>query len=509
MAAPAKLISYTASDTARRFHASTAFVRGIMGPVGSGKSVACCFELFKKAQMQRASPDGIRRTRMLVVRNTLPQLETTTIKTWLDWFPEEIFGHMTRKPPYTQIVKYPLIDGTRVQMEVIFIALDKPEDVKKLLSLECTWIWFNEAREVEKEIVDAGTARVGRYPSKKDMPDNLPEGEEWPTYHGIIADTNPPDDEHWWHDAAEMDGWRRDGESGSLIPIEDIPEGQRWEFWNQPSGLSEDAENIRNLPPGYYKKISVGKTVEWINVYVHGKYGFVVDGLPVYRNSYNPKIHLAERPIPIDPFAKVKAGVDASGRNPSAIFAQIGNDGQIRKVHEFVCEDMGAELFAKLLRREINTVFPNNDIEWWGDPAAFYGQNLDERTYADVLKEHAKITIKPAPVQRIAPRIAAVESSFLRLGLGGKPAVMISPTCKTYVKGLSGGYKYKRLQTSGTARHAPEPDKNRYSDVQDADQYLMCGLGEYKRMTGKNTQHDNTRTSNNAVDLGGKEWKVI
>lgn len=509
MAQEVKLIEYKASPTGRRFHASSAFVRGIMGPVGSGKSVACCFELFAKAMRQHPGRDGIRRSRVLVVRNTLPQLETTTIKTWLDWFPEDVFGHMTRKPPYTQVVKYRMGDGTTMQMEVIFIALDKPEDVKKLLSLECTWIWYNEAREIEKEIVDAGTARVGRYPSVKDRPDDLPEDAPWPTCSGIIMDTNPPDDEHWWYKVAELDEWRREPESGNLTPMEDVPTTMRWEFWSQPSGRSPQAENVHNLPPGYYDKISIGKTIEWINVYVHGRYGFVMDGMPVYKNSYNPKIHLAETPIPIDPYAKVKAGVDCSGRNPAALFGQHAPDGQLKIVHELVCEGIGAELFAVMLAREINAVFPNNDIEWWGDPAGFFKQASDERTYVDILKAKAKVTVRPAPVIRSAPRIAAVESMLLRLGPGGKPAIIVSPTCKMFVRGLAGGYKYKRLQVSGGARYAPEPDKSvRYADVHDAGQYLVTGTGEYKKMTGRDRGHAGSGNSGRAVDLNSSEWKV-
>ena len=510
MASQAKLIGYTASRTAAHFHASTAFVRGLMGPVGSGKSVACCFELFHKAMGQRPGRDGVRRSRVLVVRNTLPQLETTTIKTWLDWFPEDIFGHMTRKPPYTQVVRYRMSDGTTMQMEVIFIALDKPEDVKKLLSLECTWIWFNEAREIEREIVDAGTARVGRYPSVKDRPDDLPEGEPWPTTSGIIMDTNPPDDSHWWYRSAEQDEWRREAESGSLTPLADIPDMMRWQFFSQPSGKSPDAENIANLPAGYYDKISVGKNIEWVNVYVHGRYGFVVDGLPVYRNSYNQKLHLAEKNLPIDPYGPVVAGVDCSGRNPAAIFSQTGFDGQVKLVWELVCEGMGAEIFATLLRREINTIFPQNNITWWGDPAGFTKREGDERTYADILKAKAGISVRPAPVIRTAPRIAAMESIMLRLGPGAKPALLISPACKVFVRGLSGGYKYKRLQTSGEARHAPEPEKDRFSDVQDAAQYLVCGLGEYNKMTGKNRDQAALpgRASSRAVDLNSKEWNL-
>lgn len=161
-------LDYNASKIGKQFHASPAFVRGVMGPVGSGKSVMCCMEIFNKAITATPCKDGIRRSRWLVVRNTTPQLETTTIKTWLAWFPEHVFGKMNLKPPINHLIKF-----NDVELEVIFLALDRPEDVKKLLSLECTGIWFNEAREILKEIIDAGTMRVGRYPSKKDKPDDV------------------------------------------------------------------------------------------------------------------------------------------------------------------------------------------------------------------------------------------------------------------------------------------------------------------------------------------------
>ena len=64
------------------------FFRGIRGPVGSGKSVACCVEVFRRALSRIKNDEGIRKSRWAIIRNTNPQLRTTTIKTWLDWFPE-------------------------------------------------------------------------------------------------------------------------------------------------------------------------------------------------------------------------------------------------------------------------------------------------------------------------------------------------------------------------------------------------------------------------------------
>ena len=64
---------------------------------------------------------------------------------------------------YTHLVNFGLGDKTTVELEVIFLALDKQEDVKKLLSLELTGVWINEAREIPKSIVDACTMRVAAF----------------------------------------------------------------------------------------------------------------------------------------------------------------------------------------------------------------------------------------------------------------------------------------------------------------------------------------------------------
>ena len=89
----------------KEFLKNDTFFRGIRGPVGSGKSVACCIEIIKRAISQKPNPDGIRKTRWAVIRNTNPQLKTTTIKTWLDWFPEDDWGGFTWSVPYTHKLK--------------------------------------------------------------------------------------------------------------------------------------------------------------------------------------------------------------------------------------------------------------------------------------------------------------------------------------------------------------------------------------------------------------------
>ena len=139
-------------EVIKTFMKDDSFFRGVRGPVGSGKSVSCCIEIFRRAAKQQASPDGKKKSRWAVIRNTNPQLKTTTMKTWLDWFPENIFGNFTYSVPFTHNIHI-----NDIELEVIFLALDRPEDVKKLLSLELTGVWINEAREIPKTIVDACT----------------------------------------------------------------------------------------------------------------------------------------------------------------------------------------------------------------------------------------------------------------------------------------------------------------------------------------------------------------
>ena len=53
---------------------------------------------------------------------------------------------------------------------------------------------------------------------------------------------------------------------------------------------------------------------------------------------------------------------------------------------------------------------------------------------------------------------------------------VIDPSCSVLRKGFMGGYRYSRVQVSGTERYREEPDKNEYSHPHDALQYLALGV---------------------------------
>jgi len=73
--------------------------------------------------------------------------------------------------------------------------------------------------------------------------------------------------------------------------------------------------------------------------------------------------------------------------------------------------------------------------------------------------------------------------------MDGKPALIISPVCTTLMAGLSGGYKFKKLQISGDERFHEKPDKTFESHVCESLHYGLMGAGEGdKALYGSNSK---------------------
>ena len=120
-------LNFSEAPTTWKFLQDDSFVRGIMGPVGSGKSYACCAEIFLRAVKQEPNADNIRKTRFAIIRNSYPELRTTTLKTWQEIFPESQFGTMRWSPPITHHIQLPPRGAAAgIDCEVIFLALDQP-----------------------------------------------------------------------------------------------------------------------------------------------------------------------------------------------------------------------------------------------------------------------------------------------------------------------------------------------------------------------------------------------
>lgn len=222
--------------------------------------------------MQAPNGEGLRKTRWAITRNTYPDLKNTTAKTWKDWFGHPKFGQFVAVAPFEHRMKFLLPDKTKVDAEIIFLAMDTEDDVKKLLSLELTGAYVNEAREVRKSVVNMIDGRIGRYPAMRDG---------GPSWYGMILDSNMPDTDHWMYAAYQdpKSGWEFFIQPGGVVKV-----GDEW----KPNAL---AENLVNLVPGYYAGQIADKDERWIQIHLAAEWGH----LNVEGTYYGDDILKAER----------------------------------------------------------------------------------------------------------------------------------------------------------------------------------------------------------------------
>lgn len=490
------------------------FAKCLRGPIGSGKSVTCVIDCIKTAMEQKPDEQGIRWSRGAVIRNTNPELKTTTIKTWLDWVPQA-WGKLNMAPPFSHHLRVRLPDETTMDCEVLFLSMDRPQDVKKMLSLELTWAWINEAREIKKEHVDAVSMRIGRFPAERNAS---------PTYPHFIMDTNAPSEDHWWpimSGEVAAPEWLTEQERINLV----LPDG--WKFWTQPPAAMElkdtdgrivsyddnpkrenayferDDGDRGGLKFDYYRRLMSGKDKRWIDVYVMNRYGTLSDGKAIYP-QFTAETHVLDREYVPGDQGEWVVGIDF-GLTPAAVFCQLGYLGRWVIFDELLGVDMGAKQFGKLIRRRIeewrNSTGLDPRIRFYGDPAGSGRAQTDATNPFQILRT-VSIDAFPAPTNDPDIRIESVQE-LLQEMVDGKPRLVVSPSCKNLIQGFEGGYHYRRLQVSGVERYEERPNKNRFSHPHDALQYAVIGGGEGRRLT---VGHNSPRTATVAKRAAGNPF---
>lgn len=518
--------TYETSPVAWAYKQDRSFASFIIGPVGSGKSVPSVQRILDIGSEQELSPDGKRRSRFAVVRNTMPELRSTTAVTYQQIYPADPFGEIIWRSPATHMI-HPA--GTDLEIEVNLIALDKPKDVKKLLSLELTGAFINEFREVPRSVVTRMTERVGRY--------NINERPN--TWSGLWGDTNPPDSDHWiykWHKEETPHGYSfhqqppgvlevkplRGGAEiidenfpeyqgiklssaevliyfrGSMqrvdCPIEIIPSaGRNWivnPWMENLAALSKVDHKSNPLGSGsYYGRALAGKTLEEVQSYLQGVYTFVMDGRRVVP-QYNDSVHAISN-LPIMQDQEIVVGMDIGGGTlqPSAIYFQRHPRGNYLVQLETVCYDLGVARFGTLVMEDIQKHFPghlekNMIGTFWGDPAGEKRDEIFETKSFDYLRNTHGWKVRAAPSQDPKMRIAAIAGPCERM-IDGKPGIMFAKERTPILrKGLMGGWYYKRVQASGDDRYADKPSKTPESHPCDGCGYGLLGMGEFAALGG-------------------------
>lgn len=438
------------------YYLNESFVSLIIGPIGSGKTFGSILKLDKLIYEQEPDDDGIIRTRTVIVRNTYQELKDTTIKSFIGFYGDLIkmnWGNLTA-----------MYKVDNIEAEFLFRSLDKPDDMRKLLSLEITYAYLNELRELPPEALTNVTSRLGRYPYPKDG--------KGATKAMCIADSNACDNEHWMY----------------KLFMEDRP--NNFALFLQPPALTEEgevnpeAENLDNLPYEYYRGQLAGKPQDWIDVMIKVKFIPMQTGKPVYP-EYNDQLHcIDERELmPPNPALPLICGGD-NGRWSSFLIGQQDPLGRVVIFDEINSDDISLTEFSKIISAHMKRYYPEFKFESWLDPWAANqrGQVTDDTMF----KVYNNAGLHPRTSHTGHPDTMreAVKKDMSQT-IAGQQKILISSKCKRLRKALNGSYQYKRINVSGE-RYADKPDKGAYSHVANAFEFLMDGTGSSRELKSSN-----------------------
>ncbi len=460
----------------KKFHEDrTARVKCLQGPFGSGKTTACVWDIFFISISQRPDKRGKRKIKWIVVKNTYRQMWTVVMPLWFKVFPQNNdhpdFKTNFNQAKMTHEIELKIFDGSILEMEVFFIsAAGANEETFK--GINATAVWFCEASDISPGVITTALTRGGRYPADE----NDVFCGDW---YGGIMDTNPPDIDDWLY--RMFNNYKDEG----------------WTIYKQPSGLSPEAENKQGKSPTYYQDMMVGKSQKWIDIYVHGREGFSMDGKLVFP-EYNDDMHCSKAPlIPIK--ARLIIGVDF-GLTPAAIFLQQNSSGSIFVLDEICLVESGVIRLAEAIKIKIAekfNSFSNEDILIVGDPAGRQRSQIDGiSTALEVLEANTGIKSVAAPTNAVQTRFEAVRLCLNRL-IDGKPGILIDRACKMLLKGFNGKYIFRTISRSYGDKTIDVPLDNEYTHIQDCLQYALLQTGQARELIRKPSEYNNNYTSIN------------
>lgn len=469
-------LNYTSVPTFARIHQDPNKYIFCMGPVGSGKSSGCIWHILLNGMCQVPQWDGVRRSRYGILRATYPALKSTVVKSWQNWFKDLVT--ITYDVPIRGSIKIPHPDGqTLVEIELIFIALDREEDVNKLQSLELTGAHLNECAEIPRAVHQMMKSRINRYP---DMASGAP------INPFIVADYNAVSTNHWLYNIAEEEKPGKHSfysQPPGLLRV-DSGESDVEDLSGNCYILNPNADNLENLPKDYYEEQVYGAQAEWVNVMIMNNYGMVRSGRPVYP-EYVDAVHFNQKLIGPIQGVPIIIGVDL-GLTPAAAFTQlVPGQGGINIFDELVTEDCSIRSFCEdILKPHLRNNYPKLSYELVIDPAAVIRSQNDKKAAAEIIKD-CGLNFRLGKSNNQLRRKEAIVYF-----LGKRDGLNVGPKCNYIRKGFISDFKYEKRHTAQmivtddtVGLYKEKWEKNIYSHVHEALQYaaLECTEGR----TGK------------------------
>lgn len=459
-----------------RFLQSRAFVPIIIGPVGSAKTLTSLRKLRRIGQMQGGKVDanGVlwRKARVGVIRESYPNLEKNTLPSWFRLHPESD-GKFTWKAPYTH--KMRLILGVDPEtgrpkdvcdFEIEFRAIGDRSVEEVCRGWEVVAVLIDEADLQPAALLSFLSGRVGR---SSDLDPSLVVD---PT---IILSLNAPYIDNWIYALAYENEFENLVDPALLAALDGRP---LVEVFIQPGGREPGAENLHNLPKGYYTIQAA------LNAHRPDYVARMIDNKPVpmqHGQPVNPQFDYGRhvRKIEFDPSRMLVIGFD-QGLTAAAVASQRTAEGAFRSLREAVSwlergktlRKIGPSAFGQMVRAMMAEHFPDvhpDRVRFPGDPAAWRARDNedDDRDWIRAFEKALGHKVHKAKTNKQGLRHEAIWRAQ-----AAHDGYAVDPECKHLIRGHLGGYRYQKADLSdGETRGHLQVADTIHTHVCDAEQY--------------------------------------
>lgn len=450
---------------AQAFVTGSERVRFLMGPVGSGKTTAALFSCLRYSARMPPCRDGVIRAKGMIVRADYRTLYKTTLPSWFMWFPPDFPGSNYNggaDRPATHTLKFQTPKGLTLDLTVEFQALgDKRiEDVAR--GWEGSWALMEEADLLDESALDFLFQRTNRYPRRELLIDNASLRRQ------VFGSLNPPGSPEHWIVRRFIKRLKSDGKP--------IASDER--LFQQPSGMSSEAENLKNIADNFYEELAANAPDWHIQRFVHGKVGWDRSGAPVYP-EFDPRLNVARQALKAESGFPLFLGLDISGLHPAAVLVQRPRL-QLRVLKEFYYGRVGPSQFAETMLADLQQNFRGLTIErGYYDPSNDYGADKEsgERSAIEIVQRVLRIPMTPAWSNAVKHRTETVRNLLIYPIDPLTRGLLVDPALKMLIDGFMAMYRFK-LKPDGAVMNAdaPKPEKNEHANVHDALQYVAMGL---------------------------------
>lgn len=467
---------------ADEFMLSRAFLQIIIGPVGSAKTMLMLRKLRRIALMQGTVLDArgvrVRKSRVGVIRETYPNIEKNTLPSWFRIHPESD-GRFTWKAPFTHrltlIQQQDEHERTTeyCDFEAEFRAIGDRSVEEACRGWEINAVGIDEADLQPPDLLSFLSGRVGRFSALD------PSLVVAPT---IVMALNAPYIDNWVYPLAY------EGALGELVDPalkEALGDRPLIEVFIQPGGRSPHAENLHNLPKGYYTVQAA------INAHRPDYVARMIDNKPVpmqHGQPVNPQFAFDRhvRKLEWDRNRMLIVGFD-QGLFASAVASQRTVEGHFRSLREAVSflepgktlRKIGPTAFGQMVRAMLAEHFPDvhpDRIRFVGDPAAWRAKDNedDERDWIRAFEKALGLNRAAGDrVHKAKTNRAALRNEAVWRAMAEHEGYAVDQGCKHLIRGHLGGYRYRDAEISQgreTRGHLEVADTI-YTHVCDAEQY--------------------------------------